>query len=306
LFSGSHWLPARRIDLSQQISDADGLRVGEPVTRTVILDAVGLDEHMLEEPQWPEIVNARIYPDQPQGISRDNGEWVLGHREFRYAVVPEQPGELVLPEIRLQWWDTVADRERVAVLPEHRVQVLPSEQALAASAPPLAPAGVLLPGDSLARGSLLRWQILSAVLAVLWLATLLLWLRGQGRARTAPETASGRLAAEAETLRALKAASGAGNAGEARRQLGSWLRHYGPGEARGTLNGLVRLADPELAAALRGLDAVGFKVGVDGDWNGDSLWRCFENWRRAGRNGQTTGPQKEEFNLYAAAKAGRG
>jgi len=31
----------------------------------------------------------------------------------------------VLPEIRLDWWDTMANRQRTAVLPEHRVRVAP-------------------------------------------------------------------------------------------------------------------------------------------------------------------------------------
>ena len=98
-FTGDSWQPARNLELMQQISSADALTVGEPVTRTVIVDAVGLEENMVTEPAWPEIPNARIYPDQPQGISRDTGQWVLGHKEFRYAVVPEKEGELVLPEI---------------------------------------------------------------------------------------------------------------------------------------------------------------------------------------------------------------
>ncbi|MBT8076588.1 MAG: BatD family protein, partial [Gammaproteobacteria bacterium] len=113
-YTGDYWLPARRIMLSQQISDNEDLHVGEPVTRTVILDAVGLEENMLEEPVWPQIPATRIYPDQPQGISRDDGEWVLGHKEFRYAVVPEEAGELVLPELRLNWWDTVSNQQRTA------------------------------------------------------------------------------------------------------------------------------------------------------------------------------------------------
>ena len=70
--------------------------------------------------------NARIYPDQPQGISRDDGQWVLGHKEFRYAVVPEQAGELVLPEIRLDWWDTTTNTLQTASLPEHRMMVAAS------------------------------------------------------------------------------------------------------------------------------------------------------------------------------------
>ena len=100
------------------------------------MDAVGLEENMLEEPVWPELPDTRIYPDQPQGISRDDGEWVLGHKEFRYAIVPEQAGELVLPEIRLDWWDTVSHQQRTAVLPAQRLNVLPSETGPSAALPP--------------------------------------------------------------------------------------------------------------------------------------------------------------------------
>ena len=78
---------------------------------------------MITEPAWPEIPNARIYPDQPQGISRDDGQWVLGHKEFRYAIVPEQEGELVLPELKVHWWDTVNNRQQTAVLPAKRIEV---------------------------------------------------------------------------------------------------------------------------------------------------------------------------------------
>ena len=142
---------------------------------------------MIEEPHWPPLENTRIYPDQPQGISRDDGQWVLGHKEFRYAVVPEQPGELVLPEIRLDWWDTVADRQRTAVLPEHRIQVAAAE---------LVPSTVVMPAGAAAdaglvsdtatgaahKGAASFWRTLSMVLALFWLLTLLLLLRRSGKA----------------------------------------------------------------------------------------------------------------------------
>ncbi|MBT8070392.1 MAG: BatD family protein, partial [Gammaproteobacteria bacterium] len=180
-YTGDYWLPARRIMLSQQISDNEDLHVGEPVTRTVILDAVGLEENMLEEPVWPQIPATRIYPDQPQGISRDDGEWVLGHKEFRYAVVPEEAGELVLPELRLNWWDTVSNQQRTAVLPEHRVNVLPSELNQSPSVMPLPPAVVsdVNQGypDTMSAGRAIVWQVATGAFALLWLLTLFFYFR---------------------------------------------------------------------------------------------------------------------------------
>jgi hypothetical protein len=144
-YTGSDWQPARSLSVSQQISSSDALRVGEPVTRTVIIDAVGLEENMIAEPAWPELVGARIYPDQPQGITRDDGEWVLGHKEFRYAVVPEQEGELVLPELEVHWWDRINDRPQTTVLPAQTLRVLPSS--LVPPAPQSTPAAA--PGTRL-------------------------------------------------------------------------------------------------------------------------------------------------------------
>ncbi len=299
-YSGEHWLPARRVDLSQQISDADALRVGEPVTRTVILDAVGLEEHMLEEPVWPEVPNARIYPDQPQGISRDNGEWLLGHREFRYAVVPEQAGEFTLPEIRLQWWDTVADRERVAVLPSHTMEVLPSQ--LAALSPGQAlsqPAGRGLMGGA-DQQQLMLWRLLAAVFALLWLSSL--WFVFRARPAKTAKKRTGHEDSEAELLKEIRRECRRGNARQARNALARWLRRHGPTEAGGNLMALASSqASPELARAIRELDAGRFGSAGEGPWEGEGLWQAFESWREA-RHRPAAAAASESFDLYAVAR----
>lgn len=304
-YKGEFWLPARRIDLSQQISDNDELRVGEPVTRTVILDAVGLEENMLEEPKWPKLEHARIYPDQPQGISRDDGQWVLGHREFRYAVVPEQAGELVLPEIRLHWWDTTANRERVAILPEHHVQVLPSAAVPAETAPAAAATAASGSGPSVLPGGsaeLNRWRLITLVFALLWLATLVLYLRsGSGWPRRAPRRAA-QPDTEAAVLAALKRACQAADASEARKWLRRWLREFGPQRARGSLMAFATdHASADLARELRQFDASRFSPRAGSGWDGKAMWRAFEDWRKT-TPAQPGNGDKQDFDLYAQAR----
>ena len=300
-FPGEHWLPARRITMSQQISDAQGLQVGEPVTRTVILDAVGLEENMIEEPSWPELPGARIYPDQPQGISRDDGTWVLGHKEFRYAVVPEQEGELVLPEIRLHWWDTTSDSLKTAVLPEHRVPVAASRMAqdiASAVAAPAAQSGAATADLA----ALQRWRLLSLSLALLWLLTLALYLRKAVPAKARRTPAHHDLPEqEAALLREVEQACLAGNAGQVRRLLGRWLRRHGPAWAHGSLLEFAEgLEDPELGAALRALDADSFRDSEGPGWDGRTLWRHFSEWTRAHRR---AGAESQTYpDLYAAGK----
>jgi len=290
-FTGDFWLPARRITLSQQISDNEKLHVGEPVTRTVIVDAVGLEENMLEEPVWPEVSEARIYPDQPQGISRDDGEWVLGHKEFRYAIVPEQPGEMVLPEIRLDWWDTVANQQRTAVLPEHRVSVLPSELSTSASMPPSAvngmpevPVGVSVENSGLAANTIL-WKASTAGFAVLWLLTLFFYFRRGGNGAVPAVSNRSLSLGETELLNRLRQACRKNDASAVRKDLAQWIRNYAPVAQRGSMRDFgSACGDSVLQMAIAELDASGFADDAAGTWEGEPLWQAFKRWQvRAGR-----------------------
>ena len=285
-FTGSDWQPARDFSLTQQISASDVLRVGEPVTRTIIIDAVGLEENMIAEPAWPELPGARIYPDQPQGISRDDGQWVLGHKEFRYAVVPEEEGELVLPELTVQWWDTAADRERSAVLPARTLQVQPSALA---PPPPVEAASAAAPGALAAPGSKGvpdggYWRLLALVFAALWLLTLVvagrLWTGHRAR------TASSRPgpvpdADETAQLASLRHACEHEDAAAARRALQHWLRDHGPPDGRGLLEFAAGCRDEALREQIYALDATGYRQKGEPGWSGRSCWSLFDAWRRA-------------------------
>ena len=296
-YTGDYWLPARRITLSQQISDNDKLHVGEPVTRTVILDAMGLEENMLEEPVWPEVPATRIYPDQPQGISRDDGDWVLGHKEFRYAIVPEEPGELILPEIHLDWWDTIANKQRTAVLPEHRVTVLPSEFSQSAvTVPPtasalpvtseIAPVGnvVLSSNDKL-------WKGIAGGFALLWLLTLFFYFRRGLVSTPLPGTNGSASPGEKELLKQLQQACKKGDASSARKDLAQWIRNYAPQAKRGSMRDFGAVCgDDALQTAIGELDACGFVNEDSMSWKGDVLWIAFKRWQ-----GRKTGSRNLEI-----------
>jgi len=299
-FSGAQWQPARDYRLTQQVSSGDALRVGEPVTRTVIIDAIGLEENMIVEPAWPELPGSRIYPDQPQGITRDDGQWVLGHKEFRYAVVPEQEGELVLPELKVEWWDTQNNQARTAILDAHTVFVQPSAlvPTPVQTAVPTGTAtkGVASSNGSGARGEPTYWRWLALLFAMLWLLTLFFaWkLTGRKRDRKA-DSASGIPIAEneAEMLASLEQACKSGDIRRTRRALQYWLRDFGPLEGNGSLlEFAAELGDPAIRDSICALDSNGFRPASETEpeinWNGGTFWRQFEAWRKnwvvAGKN----------------------
>jgi hypothetical protein len=296
-FTGLDWQPARELTLGQQVSTGDLLRVGEPVTRTVIIDAVGLEENMIAEPEWPAMDNARIYPDQPQGITRDNGRWVLGHKEFRYAVVPEQEGELILPALRVEWWDTAANQQKTAVLPAKTLTVQPSALVPPVASPvevPEAAAPTARPIPGPVAG---YWQWLALLFAVLWLATLVLaWrLRREGMA----QADSGAVidANEAELMECIRRACRSNDSATARRFLLQWLRRFRAGD--GSLRDLAdALDEPALRDSLRALDSDGFRPDGEALWDGRAFWPLFEKWRTA-RVGGVGGSPPDPTDLYA-------
>jgi len=300
--TGDSWQPARQLELSEQLSASDGLSVGEPVTRTVIVDAVGLEDNMITEPAWPDMNNARIYPDQPQGISRDDGKWVLGHKEFRYAVVPEKEGELVLPELVVHWWDTVNDRQRTSVLPSRAIQVESSNMALLPQQTlvPPAPTATGTPQDSGASGGSVYWRWLAFLFAFLWLTT----LAGAWRRRTRNGSQGGNRQTvpgedESRLLKSLKQACNLGDTGQARRALGAWLDRFGPANGSGSLlDFAANLEDQSLQASVYAMDADGFRPDSDGRWNSKQFWKQFEAWRKTWRATVDT-DQPSITDLYA-------
>jgi len=283
-FTGPEWQPAREYRIAQQISSGEALRVGEPVTRTILIDAKGLAENMIVEPKWPELTGARVYADQPQGITRDDGRWVLGHKEFRYAVVPEEEGELILPELRVEWWDTKENRQRSAVLPAHTVMVQPS--ALVPPPKPAGPqAGPQAPGDGVlaqAHGSY-PWKWLALLFAGLWLATLGLAFRlGRNRARAVERRAGadGAEQKEQDLLGSLRKACTQGDRAAARACLQRWLLFHGPRACSGLHDFAAHVDDDGLRSDLLALDADGFRPGGEGGWDGPRFWRRFSAWRQ--------------------------
>ena len=283
--AGDSWQPARKLEISQQTSVTDGLRVGEPVTRTVIVDAVGLEENMITEPAWPEISNTRIYPDQPQGISRDDGQWVLGHKEFRYAVVPEKEGELVLPQLTVYWWDTVADQQRKSELSSQVIQVQPSavtplpQQASTAMEPTITSSPV---GLGVAGGPA-YWRWLTFLFAFLWLSTLVIARRLHTRRNSQKNDKQSMLSEdESRLLKSLKRACDSADSGQARRALGVWLAGFGPGNAAGSLLDFAAgLDDEALRASVYAMDSHGYRPDSNENWNSSNFWKQFEAWKKA-------------------------
>lgn len=138
------WLPAQALTIKDDLEGARGARVGEPLTRTIRMSATGLHGAVLpglEDRMDPQL-HFKIYADKPEfgaDVSPD-GKTINGWRQESYTLIPQSAGVLILPEIRLPWWDVVQNKMAYAVLPARQISVEPGAQpSQSAAAQPPAP-----------------------------------------------------------------------------------------------------------------------------------------------------------------------
>lgn len=123
--AASGWfLPATAVNLSQRWQpEPPQLKVGEAVTRTIRLEAVGATPTQLPKLALAEVKGARQYLEHEQSRSEETAAGRAAVLEQTITLIPLQPGPLTLPELRVEWWDSASDSPKVALLPATTLQV---------------------------------------------------------------------------------------------------------------------------------------------------------------------------------------
>jgi hypothetical protein len=288
--SGPHWLPAQKVTLEEKKEiwgqDKTTVHVGEPLTRLLRLEAVGLTGAQLPDPNTLMTVpeGLKAYPDQAIIADTQQGNTVVGSREQNIALIASHPGHYELPAIKLSWWDALHNEAREVKLPAHTIEVLPAAATGNASAIPLndtdaaalfnpgAQSSAIDPACKLA--SKQPWMWLSLVLALLWLATLAAWWRTHKMAgvsiKAVTETeAPSPVIHGGNAFKAIRRACNNNDAHEARKHLLAWASTIWPDDVPQGLNELtLRLQDPQLIEELRKLDKACY---TDSPWQGINL-----------------------------------
>lgn len=123
------WIPAKKLSLSSKWSPlTPTFTVGEPATRTVTLQAIGVAAASLPPLPQPDSAGIKIYPDQPSYHSVPGPDGVESQRTESYAVIPTKGGTIELPAISVHWWNTSTDSLEIASIPPQSVQVMGSQR----------------------------------------------------------------------------------------------------------------------------------------------------------------------------------
>lgn len=116
------WLPSELFAIHQEWQpQPDSFTVGEPITRTITITAVGLSKEQLPTITLPVPDSIKVYPDQVELHTGINSGKVVSQAKMNFALVAEKSGSFTLPEVRIAWWNTVTNQQEFAILPEQEV-----------------------------------------------------------------------------------------------------------------------------------------------------------------------------------------
>ena len=132
-----NWLPAEQVTLHDSWDDnPPQFKVGEPVTRTITIDAKGLAASQIPPLSFAQPANARLYPEAPGNQSRTDGNVIYGISKQSVTYIPNAPGTLDIPPVELAWWNTRSNAQSRAALPAREFKVAPGAAARAVERSP--------------------------------------------------------------------------------------------------------------------------------------------------------------------------
>jgi hypothetical protein len=302
--NGRFWLPARELTLTETWSaDVEKLKIGDPLTRTVVIRAKGQRGEQLPELTLPTQAIVKVYPDKAKTQTDFDGTWVLGSREEKYVLVPTQPGTVTLPAIHVPWWNIETARWEEARLPERALTVLgtlqPALSEPAASSVPAPPdpsavidrhamessTQAMIPvSDS---GEAIPWSWIAGVCLMMWLVTLAAWWRDRQR-RNGPGKAMARkddekLESERKAIQGVKAACLEQSPEKTRGALLQWASVKQAGRPCRSLGMAAQiLSQPvldhtEITAAIWNLDRTLYTTSAGQQtWDGRQFWETVK------------------------------
>jgi hypothetical protein len=297
------WLPTRELTITEQWSTPpEQLRVGESTTRRVIISAEGLQGAQLPPTLFPATAGLKYYPDQPVIKDEESGSGLLGFREDSAALVPAQQGDWQIPEVRIPWWDTQAEKLRYAVLPARTITVraslnvsnpvLPLAPQPQASAPAFdtGPITITTTGSNT-----LVWQMIAVISSLGWLLTIA-YLIFKRKKPTSADAQMQENPSEARAMKQLLAACVTNNAPATREQLVKWAAALYPDRAVHSLDQIESVfSDAELNGQITQLNQSLYSTSGN-DWSGKELALIVKRLRK--QNSGAGNKAQDQMRLY--------
>jgi hypothetical protein len=143
-------------------------QVGEPITRSITLQIASIDKDKLPNIKLNYSKSLRFYPDQDQLKEGQVNGLNYGVRIIRHAIIADEVGTLILPEITLNWFNSKTNQQETAVLPTQKLTILAADKQQVNTIPVVQPIiNQEQPTIIVNHGAIIYWQISVALLIII-------------------------------------------------------------------------------------------------------------------------------------------
>lgn len=291
-FAGKEWLAAEKLELAQEWSgDIQQMKIGEPLTRTLIVRGEGTTVGQLPELNNTQqaMTGIKAYSDQPVLNESKQANGIHASREEKIALIPSKSGQQVLPAIEIPWFNTKTQKMEIARLPETTINVIgsaeakpeavaPAQNPVAQSAPQPGVRPVNAPPAPADNNDWWQnpWFWVSVVLALMWFCTLLFFLSRRTKNSAAADKAINSLSQEAslkQIINDLKIACAKNDALAAKNALLAWGKLK---FAEDNLAAIASNCNARLREEILLINQVLYRQG-QASWQGKELARVFND-----------------------------
>lgn len=119
------WLPATALQLEELWDVTQVLQEGEPITWGFKISALGLKSTHL--PRLTPVSSAfKIYADKPETGDEIKEDTIHSYSKEYFTLIPSSSGDLLLPEVSIQWWDVNKNQMVTEKLPQRTLHIIPA------------------------------------------------------------------------------------------------------------------------------------------------------------------------------------
>ncbi|SFR43388.1 Oxygen tolerance [Pseudidiomarina maritima] len=179
-----HWLPSELVSVSvERANPEQPVEVGQPITLTYRVTAIGVNTEQLPALSFENIENASVYPESPEFASTTRNGRVIAQRAQTVAVIPRQAGAFEIPAVQVEWFNTRLGQAQIAASEPITLEISPSSQpatpnpakAEPAATEPAQASSTEQPEPAASAAEPALYYYLAIIFAVLWLLTLIIW-----------------------------------------------------------------------------------------------------------------------------------
>lgn len=281
-YQGKTWLPAKKIKLHEEYEQmGQTINQGSTLVRTITLEGIGVPAQLLPNLHFADTDAFNVYPEKGQEKNTVTQGEIASRMEMKVTYLFNKSGKVIIPELKLPWFNTTTGKEEVAILAPRSIEVLPSATAPKAPLnPPPVPAHAApepsaktappLPITTPATSSNWAWGV-AALFALAWFTTLVLWVRQKYGRKL-------RKGAYKNALNALHTACLQNDPQHARNALLKWANLYWPDASILSLSDVQHLTtDMQLRKQIQRLSQALYQNTDPHQWHGDELWQSINH-----------------------------